>query len=243
MDLKIADINTVFGFFPKRNVDCSLKKLIALLEKHHISKALTISLKAAFYDYVEGNIETLEACRKDPRLIPVASIDPRAYLGEQEELEEIKLQGFKAIRLFTEFQGYPLDYAPLLKLFKNLENLGLPLLVYNLGYGFMTKIARETKDRGYPVVIFGCSYDALSEFISLSPENPHLYIETSLLDTPDAFELLIDKIDSTRIIFGSGIPLTYFEASYFMIEKADIPEETKELILYHNLENILRGFP
>ncbi len=239
MGLKIADVNTVFGFFPKRDVDCSLKRLMALVDRYNISKALTISLKAAFYDYAEGNDETLEACRRDPRLIPAASVDPRAYLGEQEEIEEFKRRGFKAVRLFTEFQAYPLDYAPLLRLFKNLENMGLPLLVYNMGYGFMTKIARETKNRGYPVVILGCSYDALSEFITLSSENSHLHIETSLLDTPDAFEVLIDKVDPTRIIFGSGIPLTYFEASYLMVEKADIPEDDKELILYYNFENIL----
>jgi len=90
-------------------------------------------------------------------------------------------------------------------------------------------------------VMLGCSYDAISEFIVLSSENPHLYIETSLLDTPDAFELLIRKAGSTRIIFGSGIPLTYFESSYLMVEKADIPEGDKERILYYNLESILKG--
>jgi len=242
MALKIADANTVFGFFPRRNVDCSLERLISLIERYRISKVLTASLKAAFYDYVEGNEETLESCSVDSRLIPVAAVDPRAYLGGLEEIEELKKRGFKAVRLFTEFQSYPLDYAPLLKLFKNLESMDLPLLIYNVGYGLMTKIARETRGRGYPVVMLGCSYDAISEFIVLSSENPHLYIETSLLDTPDAFELLIRKAGSTRIIFGSGIPLTYFESSCLMVKKAEIPERDKELILYYNLENILKGF-
>jgi len=242
MTLRIADVNTVFGFFPKRNVDCSLKRLRAIIDKYYVSKALAVSLKAAFYDYVEGNAETLEFCREDPRLIPVASIDPRAYLGEQEELEEFKRLGFKAVRLFTEFQSYPIDYEPLLRLFKNLEGMDLPLLIYNSGLGFMTKIARETENRGYPVVILGCTYDVLSEFIALSSENPHLHIETSLLDTPDAFEIIVDKAGPERLIFGSGIPLNYFEASYLMVDKANIPEEIKDLILYRNLENMLGGF-
>lgn len=241
--LKVADVNMVFGFFPQRNVDCSLKRLISLVDRCRVNKALTASLKAALYDYAEGNNETLESCRGDPRLVPVASMDPRAYLGGKDEIEELKRRGFKAVRLFTEFQEYPLDYEPLLKLFKNLESMDLPLLVYNLGYGFMTKIARETKNRGYPVVVFGCSYDALSGFMVLSSDNPHLYIETSLLDTSDAFEILVDKVGSSRIVFGSGIPLTYFEASYLMVEKADIPDDDKERILYRNLEDMLGGFP
>jgi predicted TIM-barrel fold metal-dependent hydrolase len=241
MGLKIADINTVFGFFPKRKVDCSLERLRSLLERHCISKALTISLKAAFYDYKEGNEETLEACRKDPRLLPAASVDPRAYLGEEDKIEELRRRGFKAIRIFNEFQGYPPDYGPLLRLIENLEGKGLPLVVCNTGYGFMTKIVRETKGLGYPVVILGCSYDALSEFIVLSAENPHLYIETSQLTSPDAFEVLVEKVGSNRIIFGSGIPLIYFKAAYMMIEKAKIPEEDKEAILHRNFERLMRG--
>ena len=241
--LKIADVNTVFGFFPKRKIDCSLERLISLIEKYRISKVLTISLKSAFYDYVEGNEETLRACNGDSRLIPVASVDPRAYLGGLDEIEELRKRGFRAVRLFTEFQSYPIDYAPLLRLFKNLEGMDLPLLIYNTGYGLMTKVVRETRGRGYPVIMLGCSYSALSEFIVLSIENPHLYIETSLLDTPDAFELLTRKVGSSRIIFGSGIPLNYFESSYLMVERAEISEHDKELILYYNLEDLLKGFP
>ena len=38
--LKIADVNTVFGFFPKRKIDCSLERLISLIEKYRISRVL-----------------------------------------------------------------------------------------------------------------------------------------------------------------------------------------------------------
>lgn len=236
------DANTVFGFFPKRDVDCSLEKLMRLLDKYHVSKALTVSLKAAFYDYAEGNVDTLKACLRDSRLMPLASVDPRAYLGEPGELEELKRLGFKAVRLFPEFQGYPLDYAPLLRLFKNLEGLGFPLLVSDQGYGYMTRLARLTRSRDYPVIILGGSYSILSEFVALALENPHMYMETSLLDSPDAFELLVDKVSAERLVFGSNIPLSYFEASYVMVSRANIPEEAKQHIVCSNLERLLGGF-
>jgi predicted TIM-barrel fold metal-dependent hydrolase len=239
MDIKIADVNTVFGFFPKRKVDSSLERVRSLLDRHGVSQALTASLKAAFYDYKEGNEETLEACQRDPRLLPAASVDPRAYLGEEDEIEELRHRGFRALRLFNEFQGYPIDYEPLRRLLRNLEGMDLPLIACNMGYGFMTRIARETRGLGYPVVILGCSYDALSEFIVLSAENPNLYIETSLLTTPDAFEVLVKKAGANRIIFGSGIPLAYFKAAYMMIEKAEISEEEKEAILHLNFERLM----
>ena len=89
------DANTVFGFFPKRDVDCSFEKLMRLLDKYHVSKALTVSLKAAFYDYAEGNVDTLKACLRDSRLMPLASVDPELILESPVNLKNLSVWASK----------------------------------------------------------------------------------------------------------------------------------------------------
>ena len=90
---QIADVNTIFGFWPRRKVDVSLERLKALMERHGIVKAVTVSTTAALYDYREGNEETLSACQGDGRLVPAASLDPREYLHCREEAERMLGRG------------------------------------------------------------------------------------------------------------------------------------------------------
>jgi len=236
----IVDANTVFGSYPKRKIDASLKNLLKTLDLHGIEKVLTASLKGAFYSYEEGNGETLKACYMDERLIPLATVDPRRFLGGRREIENLVEQGFKGLRLFREFQGYPLDYSPVIEIAENMKGLGVPLLVPCNEYGCITILSRLTADKDYPVIILGCTYSLLSEFIVSARRNRNLCVETRLLASTDAVEVLVEKIGASRLIFGSGILLEYFNASYRMIESAGISEEDKDLILGGNILRIIK---
>lgn len=238
---KIIDANTVFGSYPKRRVDASLNGLLKIMAENNVDKALTVSLRGAFYSYGEGNEETLKACEAHKNLVPVATIDPRRFTGDIGELEELVKRGFKAVRLFPEMQGYPLEYAPLIRILDGMEGLGIPLLTANQGFGYVTALSKMTRGKGYPVIVMGCSYGCLSEFIVLGRENRHLHLETHQLNTPDAFELLTSKVGADRLIFGSGAPLRYFKASYMMVETSGISEEDKSLILGGNISRLLGG--
>ena len=145
------------------------------------------------------------------------------------------------MRLFPDIQNYPLEYAPILRVLRDMCGLGIPLILPYQGLGSLTKIAKLTKDGDYPVIVVGCSYNSLSEFIVLAGEHRHIYIETHLLDSPDAFEILVKRVGADRLIFGSGIPLTYFKASYMMVEKAEISDEDKSLILGGNISRLIGG--
>ncbi len=236
----IVDANTVFGAYPKRKTDVSLKNLLRTMDLNGIEKALTVSLKGAFYSYEEGNEETLKACNADKRLIPLATVDPRRFLGDAGEIENLVRRGFKGIRLFKDFQGYPLDYSPVIEIVESMEGLGVPLLVPCNEYGCITLLSRLTVEKDYPVIVLGCTYSFLSEFIVSARRNRNLYVETRLLTSSDAIEILVEKIGASRLIFGSGIPLEYFQASYRMVESAKIREEDRDLILGGNILRIIR---
>ncbi|MBO3799192.1 MAG: amidohydrolase family protein [Candidatus Brockarchaeota archaeon] len=236
----IVDVNTVFGAYPKRKTDVSLKNLLRTMDLNGVEKALTASLKGAFYSYEEGNEETLKACNTDKRLIPLATVDPRRFVSGRVEIENLTRSGFKGIRLFKDIQGYPLDYSPVIEIIESMEGLGVPLLVPCNEYGCITLLSRLTAEKDYPVIVLGCTYSLLSEFIVSARRNRNLYVETRLLTSSDAIEILVEKVGASRLIFGSGIPLEYFQASYRMVESAKIREEDKDMILGGNILRILK---
>jgi hypothetical protein len=49
----IGDANTVFGFYPNRNVDVSLNELLRIMRINNVDKALTIFLARANPNYPE----------------------------------------------------------------------------------------------------------------------------------------------------------------------------------------------
>ncbi|MEM3389594.1 MAG: amidohydrolase family protein [Thermoproteota archaeon] len=236
----IVDVNTVFGTYPKRKTNVSLKNLLRMMDLNGVEKALTASLKGAFYSYEEGNEETLKACNTDKRLIPLATVDPRRFVSGRVEIENLTRSGFKGIRLFKDIQGYPLDYSPVIEIIESMEGLGVPLLVPCNEYGCITLLSRLTAEKDYPVIVLGCTYSLLSEFIVSARRNRNLYVETRLLTSSDAIEILVEKVGASRLIFGSGIPLEYFQASYRMVESAKIREEDKDMILGGNILRILK---
>ncbi len=235
----IVDANTVFGFYPKRKVEVSLSELLRTMNLNRVDKALTVSLKGAFYSYEEGNEETLEACEAHENLIPLATVDPRRFLGGRSEVEKLVELGFKGLRLFRDIQGYPLDYSPIIEIIEKMEGLGVPLLVPCNEYGCITTLSKLTMEKDYPVIVLGCTYSLLSELIVSARKNKNLYVETRLLTSADALEVLVEKIGANRLIFSSGMPLEYFQASYMRVESAGIPDEDKDLILGKNILRII----
>jgi len=73
---EIIDINTIFGFWPRKNADISLGTLLKLMETKAVTRALTLSARGIFYDFIEGNNETFRACQNNQRLIPAATVNP-----------------------------------------------------------------------------------------------------------------------------------------------------------------------
>ena len=53
MTATIIDVNTLFGFWPKRKADISLDTLLRLMEEKGISKAFTLSSRGIFYDFIK----------------------------------------------------------------------------------------------------------------------------------------------------------------------------------------------
>lgn len=241
MSPKVIDANTLFGTYPRRKVDASPRSLISLLKKNGVDLALTVSMKGIFYDYAKGNLETLEVCSGENMLVPAATIDPRKYYGDKGEISELVRRGFKLIRVFPEYQGWPVDYAPLKRLMRELDSEAVPLMITSHAYGMATKIVELTSSFSFPVILNSIGYWTMSEVIAVMRENSQVYIETHQLDSPDCMEILCEEVGADRLVFGSNSPLTYFLSPYLTLKNSDIPESDKALILGENIERLLGG--
>ncbi|MBC7320116.1 amidohydrolase family protein [bacterium] len=236
--MKILDTNTNFGFYPYRKVDTSLDTLKDILKSYQ-AKALSLSLKGIFYDAIEGNEETLSLLKGEKDLYPVATYDPRAYPKGIEYLEGLRAKGFLAIAFFPRLQGWIIDFAPFREVLDVLKRENLPIIIHTSGYGELTKISSLAKEMENPFIIAGFHYSNLSEAIAIMKRLKNIYIESHLLNSPDALEYIKRYVDIDRVIFGSGTPLLSFETALDVILKSTLSEDEKEKVLSKNFEGIL----
>lgn len=238
--MEIIDANTVFGVWPRKELDISINNLLKIMHENKVEKALSLSMKGVFYDYEEGNAETLKACREHPEIIPVATCDLRKYWGDKRFIKAIVENGFKALRLFPDLQNWPINYEPFEILCENLIPYRLPIIISVTGMGSITAISRICGPGEIPVILTGAGYGLFAEAIAVMKKYPGIYLETACMDTPDGFEIFVREVGATRLIFGSYSPINYFRPSFACLEKADLKDEEKSLIASGNIKKLLR---
>ncbi|MBI3920513.1 MAG: amidohydrolase family protein [Armatimonadetes bacterium] len=235
----IIDANTICGFWARRQTDISPDTLARLMQQAGVARYLTVSTTAIFYDFRAGNDETLALGQKHPGLVPVATVDPRQYIDCLAEVEKRAQQGFLLFRLFPELQGYPLDFAPLHDILAKLNELNRPVMITTAKLGDATQLADMIALHQTPVIMTDVNYLNLGEAICVMKAHTHLYLETHLLNSPDAIEVLTSEVGADRLIFGSYSPLRYFSSSYLSVSAATITEEQKTQVLVGNIRNLL----
>ena len=239
MNYDIIDANTLFGFYPKRNIDTSIAQLQQMMKRNHISHAVTISLQSIHYDYRLGNQETIDIVKQYPELIPAFSVDPREYFSCVDEIKLRASLGLKLIRLFPELQGWHFDAAPIPKILQAIADAKLVLMVESRAWGVATKYAESANRYGIPIILTGISYFNFGEALALMNLYPQVYIEPRILDSPDGIDLAVKKTGADRLIFGSHAPFDYIEPAKMLVEGSHISNEEKALIFGGNIKKIL----
>lgn len=235
---EILDVNTIFGFWPKRKADIRLETLLRLMQEKGIRQACTLSARAVFYDFVEGNQETLAAAQAHPQLIPVGTVNPCRWLGCIDEARRLIDQGVRLFRFFPQYQEWNIGQAPFRKLLREVLADSDVALMFPAEMGF-TAIGDMAATIRNPVIVESFRYSSLAEAIVVMQEVPNVLIETHLINSPNWVELLKAEVGVDRIVFGSNAPLSYISAATAQIEGAQVPEEDKALIFGGNLRRIL----
>lgn len=237
MRFDVVDCNTHFGVLPYKDTDVSLEKLISTMEAHGVRGAMSYSLKGVAYDFVVGNDETLDA-----PVLPVATVDPRRHIGVVEEIEKRRKQGFVALRVFPEQQGWRFGSVMMKPIIRELERLGMPLMVACGGNGPVNDLLSMIEGCSFPVIVHSVGYGNLAEIVAALKENPNLYADTQINDTPDSLAVAVDAVGAERFVFGSGSPSTSMRCALNGVLEAEIADEQKAQIFSGNISRIL-GLP
>jgi predicted TIM-barrel fold metal-dependent hydrolase len=238
MRYEITDVSTIFGFWPKRKADIALDTLLSVMKEHDIARACTLSAEGVFYDFVQGNDDTLAAAAAHPELIPVGTVNLCRWLGCMDEARRLVARGIKLFRFFPQYQEWTIGQAPFRKLLREvLAPAGVALMIPSeMGFTAIGDMAAQIAN---PVIVESFRYASLAEALVVMQEVPNLYIETHLINSPNWVELLKAEVGVERIIYGSNAPLSYIKAATAQIEFAQVSAEDKALMFSGNLRRIL----
>lgn len=239
MSFTVINAGTHFGFLPYRDQDVSPAKLLSMMDQSGVAASLSCSLKGVAYDFQEGNDETLAVSKANPRILPVMTVDPRRYLGVVEEIETRKSQGFVALRVFPEQQGWRINSVMMKPIIKELERLRMPLLVTCSGNGTVTDVLWALGDATIPVILCTVGYGNLGEVLVAMKENPYLHADTQINDTPDSLKVAVDAVGAERFVFGSASPSASMRTSLNLVAESSLTDDQKEMIFSGNLCRIL----
>ncbi len=204
--MAIVDCFTFFGSSPRKRADWSVSALLRAMDEAEIGRALTCSLKGLFYDFSEGNEETLRTCEGGRRLLPVATIDPRRGLGCEEVCARMAERACRAFRFFPREQAWPLDFLPFTRLAAQIERVRGLLFVPCRENGAATQLLRVLGGRPLPVVLCEVGYWNFAEVLACAREAANFHLETHLLDTPEALEIAAEAVGEDRLLLGTNAP-------------------------------------
>lgn len=238
MSTERHDVNTVFGFWPKRNADIALETLIRLMAEHGISRACALSARGIFLDFIAGNEETLAASRQYPQLVPVGTVNPCRWIGCLAEAQRMIDLGVRLFRFFPQYQEWHIAQAPFRKLLREvLAPAGVALMLpAEMGFTALGDMASGIPN---PVIVESFKYAFLAEAVVVMQEVPNVYIETHRINSPNWVEYLKAEGLVKRALFGSNAPLSYISSAAAQVECAAAPQADKDLIFGGNLRRVL----
>lgn len=242
MAISLFDACTIFGPWPQHS-DFELPELLAVMEFGNITRALTLSSTGIFYDHRAGNAATLEACRAhSDKLVPVATLDPRAYPAALDEAERVADAGFKQIRFFPGRQGWPISFLPFRELLQKCDALKLTVAVEITHPGDATELADAVAFTQAPLLLAGVRSPNLGEALAVLRSSAKFHIETTHLSAPGALESVVKHVPNghERLIFASYAPLRYLSSSLSVVGASSLSAEHKAAAAGGNLNRLLK---
>ncbi len=91
------------------------------------------------------------------------------------------------------------------------------------------------------IIIGGVNYSEVRDALAVMRRHENVGIETSCLQMVNGIETLVNKAGAERVYLGTGLPLMYPLPGIYKIQKAQISEKEKELILGGNASRIFSG--
>jgi len=255
----IIDVNAYLGHWPFRQLRYNTaEKLIELMDKNGIDKAVVSSINAIFYKNCQSGNEELAAQTKEhrDRFIPFATLNPM-YPGWEEDFDRcVEEFGMRGIRMFPHYHNYELTDDASLRLIHEATLRGMPVSIpirvvdrrqrhwldsaRDLSLSEIEEIIKQCPDTNF-ILTNGIGWEdgqlAQNEFF----KSCNFLIEISRLTSvlQESIPRLLDALGPTKLAFGTGIPFKYPHPAMLKMEILTASEAVKERIYWQNIAEIL----
>jgi predicted TIM-barrel fold metal-dependent hydrolase len=221
------------------------EQLITSMDDYDIDAAVVAPLLDVPGPDLEAHDRLLEAASSYPgRLIPFARLDPRYGELAFRELEtRLDDDGFKGL-LFNPVTTCSLCYhrgvLPLMKVAAEAE---VPVLIITGNHymglpeqvGFL---ASALPDLEIVIGHMGTAAHAVRA-VAVAERHEHVYLESSLQQSPYRLPLAISRAGVERVLFGSAAPYSHPRSERTKVEIADLTSEQKSSLLGRNAVRLL----
>lgn len=235
---KAVDLDMMAGFYPTGKVDISLKKLNTMMNHCRVTLGCLVSARGVFYDFEEGNTETLEWCRssgeRQPQFFPAGTVDLRKYEGNAGPIKTLREKGVRIWRLFPDLQGWDYSHPGFFALLKVLK--GTDAVLYLPGK--VSKIKAVTAGLDIQIIIDTHFYD-LADTLNSLDVNDNIKLATKRLHGPGVLRKIAGRFGTDRLIFASGAPRFSLSGALAAVRQAGFNAGETADILGNNLLTII----
>jgi predicted TIM-barrel fold metal-dependent hydrolase len=215
--------------------------LLRHMDEHGITIAIARTTGAELaIDNVEGNNRVLSA---GPRIRGLATANP--WYGQRaiQELARIRASGAVGLYLHPTRQGFmPTDpiAAPLIDFARR---SGWPVVVHTGTYIQSDVLAVAELARRFSDVTFVCDSagfaDMWFELPGILSESSNVMLCASLI-WPRAIDLAVREFGANRVLFGSGEPRDRIGAALARLDRLELSDADRRLILHDNAARIFK---
>lgn len=240
----VVDFHTYLGCGAYGDHGQTAERLMASMDDCRIDAAVVAPLLDVPGPDREAHDRLLEAASSYPgRLIPFARLDPRYGEVALRELEGRLDDGFKGL-LFNPVTSCSLCYhRGVLPLMEAAAEAEVPVLIITGNHyvglpeqvGFL---ASEVPDLNIVMGHMGTAAHAVRA-VAVAEQHDHVYLETSLQQSPYRLPLAVSRVGAERVLFGSAAPYSHQRPERTKVEIADLTGEQKGYLLGRNAARLL----
>lgn len=221
-----------------------LQQLKAALLRYGIRRAVISHTAGIMCGAEEGNHLLLEALAREEGFLGGATLVPEMASGASwlAILNELVARRVRLVRLFPAAHNFLLSTTQLRGMLEALQELRLPLVLWNTqaSWSAIAAVCQDFPD--LPVVVEGVQrklfYDNRT-YYPLLERHPNLLLETHNVVNYLGLDDLVRRFGSQRFLFGSYFPHLDPNAAAMLVTDGNMTQRDRENIAHGNLDRLL----
>jgi len=253
----LIDVNAYLGCWPLRRLPAEdTADLVSRLRRHGVVQTWVGSVDGLLHrDMATVNARLADECHRygDGLLAPFGSINPKLPDWQDDLRRCIQEHHMPGIRLHPNYHGYTLndpDFAKLLRLAAErglIVQLALimedertmhPLLrVEPTSVTGLLALLKQTP--GLRIVLLNSQRFLRGQALADLMAAGEVYVEIAMLEGVGGVTSLLAQVPLGRVLFGSYVPLFYFESALLKLQESPLSEEQLGAIRCDNARRLL----